>query len=79
VLNTGKPVNYGYLWWIAGGQSAADGAFFANGILGQQIYINRKEKVVIVVWGAQTDPAGSGTLPPGPFFDAVVRALKTPT
>ncbi len=78
VLNTGKPVNYGYLWWIAGGQSAADGAFFANGIMGQQIYINRKERVVIVVWGAQTSPAGNGTLPPGLFFDAVVRALKTP-
>jgi len=78
VLNTGKPVNYGYLWWIAGGQSAADGAFYANGIMGQQIYINRKERVVIVVWGAQTDPAGNGTLPTGPFFDAVVRALKAP-
>ena len=78
VLNTGKPVNYGYLWWISGGQSAADGAFYANGIMGQQIYINRKEKVVVVVWGAQSDPAGNGTLPTGPFFDAVVRALKAP-
>jgi CubicO group peptidase (beta-lactamase class C family) len=78
VLSTGKPVNYGYLWWIAGGQSAADGAFYANGIMGQQIYINRKEGVVVVVWGAQADPAGNGTLPTGSFFDAVVRALKAP-
>jgi CubicO group peptidase (beta-lactamase class C family) len=78
VLNTGTPLNYGYLWWIASGPSAADGAFYANGIMGQQIYINRKEKVVVVVWGAQTDPAGKGTLPTGPFFDAVVRALKSP-
>lgn len=76
-LSTGLQVNYGYLWWIPTGQSAADGAFFANGIMGQQIYINRKEKVVIVVWGAQTDPTGAGTFPVTPLFDAVVAALKT--
>lgn len=77
VLTSGNSINYGYLWWIPpSGPSAADGAFYANGIMGQQIYINRKEKVVIVVWGAQTDPAGNGTLPVVPFFDAVVAALK---
>lgn len=27
-LTTGQPLNYGYLWWISGGQSAADGAFY---------------------------------------------------
>lgn len=77
VLTGGNSINYGYLWWIPpSGPSAADGAFYANGIMGQQIYVNRKEKVVIVVWGAQTDPAGNGTLPVVPFFDAVVAALK---
>ncbi|WP_286663390.1 serine hydrolase domain-containing protein [Variovorax flavidus] len=77
VLAGGNPISYGYLWWIPpSGPSAADGAFYANGIMGQQIYINRKERVVIVVWGAQTDPAGKGTLPVVPFFDAVVAALK---
>jgi CubicO group peptidase (beta-lactamase class C family) len=77
VLSGGQPISYGYLWWIpSSGQSATDSAFYANGIMGQQIYINRKEKVVIVVWGAQTDPAGNGTLPVLPFFDAVVAALK---
>lgn len=77
MLTGGSAINYGYLWWIPpSGPSAADGAFYANGIMGQQIYINRKEKVVIVVWGAQTDPAGNGTLPVVPFFDAVVAALK---
>ncbi|CAN7703078.1 serine hydrolase domain-containing protein [Variovorax paradoxus] len=77
VLTSGNSINYGYLWWIPpSGPSAADGAFYANGIMGQQIYVNRKEKVVIVVWGAQTDPAGNGTLPVVPFFDAVVAALK---
>ncbi|MBT2335648.1 serine hydrolase [Variovorax paradoxus] len=77
MLTAGNPINYGYLWWIPpSGPSAAEGAFYANGIMGQQIYINRKEKVVIVVWGAQTDPTGNGTLPVVPFFDAVVAALK---
>lgn len=69
--------SYGYLWWIpTSGPSLADGAFYANGIMGQQIYINRKERVVIVVWGAQTDPTGAGALPAVAFFDAVVAALK---
>ena len=77
VLSTGTKINYGYLWWIPpSGQSATDGAFYATGIMGQQIYINRKEKVVIVIWGAQTDPMGGGVFPVLPFFDAVVSALK---
>ena len=28
-LSTGAALNYGYLWWMSGGQSAADGAFYA--------------------------------------------------
>ena len=77
VLTGGNPINYSHLRWIpSSGPSITDGSFYANGIMGQQIYLNRKEKVVIVVWGAQTDPAGSGTLPVVPFFDAVVAALK---
>ena len=76
VLSTGQTVSYGYLWWIPGGQSAVDRAFLALGYLGQQIYVNPKEKVVVVVWGAQTDPTGAGLLPLTPFFDAVVEALR---
>jgi CubicO group peptidase (beta-lactamase class C family) len=78
ILTSGAQVNYGYFWWTFGsGQSAADGAFFALGIMGQQIYVNRKEKVVIVVWGAQTNPDGdAGILPLTPFFDAVVEAVR---
>lgn len=79
VLSTGTASDYGYMWWIPtnkSSQSAVDGAFFAVGIMGQQIYINRKEKVVIVIWGAQTNPTATG-IPPVPFFDAVVNALKT--
>lgn len=77
-LSTGRRVNYGYLWWMPGGRSAEEGAFLAIGIMGQQIYIHRREKVVIVVWGAQTDSTGIGTLPATLFFEAVVEALRTP-
>ena len=78
-LTTGETINYGYLWWVPGNtsQSHADGAFYATGIFGQNIYINRKEKVVIVVWGAQSKPSGAGVINNTNFFDAVVAALKT--
>lgn len=75
-LTTGAALNYGYFWWIAGGTSRADGAFFATGIHGQNIFINRKEKVVIVTWGAQSKPSGQGVISNTAFFDAVVEALK---
>ncbi|MDM0086903.1 MULTISPECIES: serine hydrolase [unclassified Variovorax] len=74
-LSGGTPLAYGYLWWIPGGRSGDDGAFYGTGIMGQYLYINRKEKVVIVVWGAQPQPTGAG-LPMVPFFDAVVGALQ---
>lgn len=77
-LSTGAALNYGYLWWIAGGASAADGAFYATGIHGQNVYINQKEKVVIVTWGAQSKPTGAAVIPNAAFFDAVVAALKAP-
>lgn len=75
-LSTGAPLHYGYLWWTAGGQSAADGAFQAQGIHGQNIYVNQKERVVIVTWGAQSKPTGLAVVPTAAFFDAVVAALK---
>jgi len=39
-------VGYGYQWWIP--ENAAQGEFFARGIYGQYIYINRAQNVVIV-------------------------------
>ena len=77
-LSTGAPLDYGYLWWIAQGQARADGAFLGVGIHGQFLFIDRKEKVVIVVLGAQSQPSGGGPVSPTAFFDAVVAALKTP-
>ena len=39
------PFGYGYQWWIP---ENADGEFFAGGIYGQFIYVNPKQKMVIV-------------------------------
>ncbi|MCL2309323.1 MAG: beta-lactamase family protein [Proteobacteria bacterium] len=80
-LTTGETMNYGYLWWAPGNASPShtDGAFYATGIFGQNIYINRKEKVVIVTWGAQSKPSGAAVINNMDFFDAVVAKLKTST
>jgi len=73
----GKHVEYGYLWWtFAKGDAVHDGAFEAIGIFGQHMYINRKEKVVIVVWSARPKPTGSTVVDDGAFFGAVVRELR---
>jgi CubicO group peptidase (beta-lactamase class C family) len=78
VLTTGlTEKDYGYLWWVTtSGQSLIDQAFYGTGIFGQNVYINQKEKVVIVTWGAQSKPSGAGVISNTPFFDAVVAALK---
>lgn len=78
VLAGGKPLDYGYYWWIpASGPSRDDGAFEARGAGGQSIYVNQKRKVVIVVWGAQSKIGGNITpIANGDFYDAVVAALN---
>jgi CubicO group peptidase (beta-lactamase class C family) len=64
VSKDGTDLNYGYLWWIStSAPSTADKAFFATGIFGQNIYINPKERVVIVTWGAQSKPTGAEPIP----------------
>lgn len=70
----GKLVPYGYYWWPAVGKGEInDGAFTAAGIFGQFIYINPKEKLVVVQLSAQPKP-----VPPLPFgfFGAVAEALR---
>ncbi len=64
-------VPYGYMWW-----SEPDGAFRAFGIFGQSVYINPKEKVVIVVWSAQQKPTGSATVSDAAFIRGVLQALR---
>jgi CubicO group peptidase (beta-lactamase class C family) len=50
------PLGFGYLWWSfpegAGALPYHDGAFTAQGIFGQFLYINPRENVVAVVWSA---------------------------
>lgn len=76
VLRDGKPLAYGYLWWT-GTSSAAkrDGAFSAEGIHGQYLYVNPAAKTVIVVWSAQPKPLGGAVIDDWLFFDAVTDAL----
>jgi len=72
----GKHVEYGYLWWTFPKNDAVHGgAFQAEGIFGQHMYINRKEKVVIVVLSARPKPTGSTVVDDAAFFAAVVKAL----
>jgi CubicO group peptidase (beta-lactamase class C family) len=74
----GNPVDYGYLWWpIPAGDPVHRGAFEARGIFGQHMYINPREKVVIVVLSARPKPdAALSPLEDVPFFAAVVKALQ---
>ncbi len=74
----GSLVNYGYLFWSfdAPPGSIHDGAFRAQGIYGQHIYMNPKEKVVIVVWGALPKPSGTEPIVDTDFFAAATAALR---
>ena len=73
----GKSVDYGYLWWpMPTGDPIHQGAFEARGIFGQHIYINPKEKLVIVVLSARPKPTGSTVLNDAAFFAAVARSLR---
>jgi CubicO group peptidase (beta-lactamase class C family) len=77
VLRGAAPLEYGYLWWTgATDASRRDGAYAAEGIFGQFIYINPAAHVVIVVWSAQQKPTGSAVIDDWVFFDAVVDALR---
>lgn len=71
VLRGGAPLDYGYLWWPGQG-----GAYAAEGIYGQWIYINPAAQIVIVVWSAQAKPTGAGVVDDWEFFGAVVDALS---
>ena len=74
----GKKVNYGYMWWVpdAAVNPVHEGAFMAEGIFGQFIYLNPAEKVVVVVWSARPKPTGTSTISDEDFFAAVVKALR---
>jgi CubicO group peptidase (beta-lactamase class C family) len=67
----GELVPYGYMWW-----TERDGAFRAFGIFGQSVYVNPRQKVVIVVWSAQQKPTGSAAVSDSDFFAGVLQALR---
>jgi CubicO group peptidase (beta-lactamase class C family) len=74
----GKVVDYGYMTWplAARADSTNRGAFQAIGIYGQHIYVNPREHVVIVVWGALPKPSGKETIADEDFFAAATEALR---
>ena len=74
----GNLVNYGYLFWsfdVPRG-SIHEGAFRAQGIYGQHIYMNPAENVVIVVWGALPKPSGTEPIADSDFFAAATAVLR---
>ena len=77
-LPDGSEVNYGYLWWTAETTAGKrDGAFSADGIFGQTIYVNPAENVVIVVLSAWPHPTQSGTFDwDWSVFEAIVDSLR---
>lgn len=77
-LKAGHLVDYGYFWWPAWPTAStpdAGGAFAAVGIFGQYIYLNPRERVVIVAWGARSKPQDMEIIEDMDFFAAVVSAL----
>lgn len=76
-LRDGRTIPYGYLWWTAttaAGQR--DGAFSAEGIHGQSVYVNPAARVVIVTWGAQPRPTGGAVIDDDVVRDAIVARLR---
>src|ERR1700734_2802655 len=74
----GKFVDYGYMIWpfSASPGSVNQGAFQAVGIYGQHIYVNPRERVVIVVWSAQPKPTDKEVIADEDFFAAATAALR---
>jgi CubicO group peptidase (beta-lactamase class C family) len=72
----GKVIDYGYMWWIPPQTDPVHGgAFEAEGIFGQYMYINPRERLVIVVLSARSKPEPEFELDDDAFFSAVATAL----
>jgi len=73
----GKSVDYGYMWWIPPQSDPIQaGAFEAVGIFGQYLYVNPRERLVIVVLSARAKPVGNTQHElDNEFFSAVATAL----
>lgn len=78
-LGGGRRVDYGYFWWPAVATKATPdpgGAFLAEGIFGQFLYLNAREHVVIVAWSARSKPEGMDLIADLDFFAAATAALR---
>lgn len=75
-------LGYGYQWWLFPTGAAAlpehgGGAFEAQGIFGQFLYINPKEKIVAVVWSTWPKPEmDEREMETYAFIGAAVKALR---
>ncbi|TAJ30715.1 MAG: class C beta-lactamase-related serine hydrolase [Bosea sp. (in: a-proteobacteria)] len=72
-------VPYGYMWWIPTlWDERLDGSFQAEGIYGQHIHINPRERLVVVVLCARSKPSFRQRLEinDDAFFAAVASALR---
>jgi CubicO group peptidase (beta-lactamase class C family) len=75
-----SPAGYGYHWWVVpplpGGVN--NGAFSANGIFGQFIFVNPAEQVVIAIQSAWREPQDrAAEVETFAMIRAAVRALQT--
>ena len=78
-LKDGRPLDYGYYWWPAVATPETPdpgGAFCAEGIFGQFVYLNPREHVVIVALSARSKPEGMEIIDDLDFFAAVTAALR---
>lgn len=75
-------LGYGYQWWLFPTGAAAlpehtGGAFEAQGIFGQFLYINPKEKVVAVIWSTWPKPEmDEREMETYAFIGAAIKALR---
>jgi CubicO group peptidase (beta-lactamase class C family) len=75
-IHDGVQVDYGYQWWpMPPGDPIHRGAFAAQGIFGQRIYLNPRERLAIVVLSARPKPTGAHVIEDVAFFGAVAEAL----
>ncbi len=77
-LEPGDPLGYGYQWWALPPVSPHAGAFEAEGIFGQFIYINPARKLVVVVWSAWPEAwVDKNSIETHVFLSAVVNTLHS--
>ena len=74
----GRTVYYGYQWWPVdpvNGKAHA-GAFHGSGIHGQLLYINPREKLVVVALSARPKPMGMEAVKELDFCAGLIEALR---